>query len=127
KLVEDYCKANLLWRKEEELIQYSSVVELVLGSVEATVSGPKRPQDKILVKDFKPKFGELLQSVHGREYIPIDKREEVSRFLEEGGAQTEDQSDAKAPAETEIKTRIKNGLKSVSVKLHNDKFELYDG
>ncbi|HCH45842.1 aconitase family protein, partial [uncultured Algoriphagus sp.] len=48
KLVEDYCKANLLWRKDEDLIQYSSLVELDLGTVEATVSGPKRPQDKIL-------------------------------------------------------------------------------
>ena len=127
KLVEEYCKANMLWRKDEDLINYSSVVELDLGTVEATVSGPKRPQDKILVKDFKPKFGELLESVHGRQYIPIDKREEVARFVEEGGGQTEDQSHEKAPAETEIKTKIKNGLKSVSVKLHNDKFELYDG
>lgn len=127
KLVEDYCKANMLWRKDEELIQYSSVVELDLGTVEATVSGPKRPQDKILVRNFKPKFEELLQAVHGREYIPIDKREEVARFVEEGGGQTEDQSHEKAPAETEIKTKIKNGLKSVSVKLHNEKFELYDG
>lgn len=126
-LVEDYCKANLLWRQEEDLIQYSSVVELDLGSVEATVSGPKRPQDKILVRDFKPKFEELLKSVHGREYIPIDKREEVSRFLEEGGGQTEDQSGTSAPADTEIKTKIKNGLKTVSVKLHNEKFDLYDG
>lgn len=126
-LVEDYCKANLLWRKDEDLIQYSSVVELDLGTVEATVSGPKRPQDKILVRDFKLKFEELLQSAHGREYIPIDKREEVSRFVEEGGGQTEDQSHEKAPAETEIKTKIKNGLKTVSVSLHNEKFELYDG
>ncbi|MCE7054787.1 aconitate hydratase AcnA [Algoriphagus sp. AGSA1] len=127
KLVEDYCKANMLWRKDEELINYSSVVELDLGTVEATVSGPKRPQDKILVKEFKPKFEELLHSVHGRQYIPIDKREEVARFVEEGGGQTEDQSHEKAPAETEIKTSIKNGLKTVSVNLHNEKFELYDG
>lgn len=127
KLVEDYCKANMLWRKDEDLINYSSVVELDLGTVEATVSGPKRPQDKILVRNFKPKFGELLESVHGRQYIPIDKREELGRFLEEGGGQTSDQSGVEAPAETEIKTKIKNGLKTVSVNLHNEKFELYDG
>lgn len=126
-LVEAYCKANLLWREDEDLIQYSSVVELDLGSVEATVSGPKRPQDKILVREFKPKFEELLRTVHGREYIPIEKREEVVRFVEEGGGQTGDQSGVKAPADTEIKTRTKNGLKTVSVSLHNEKFELYDG
>lgn len=127
KLVEEYCKANMLWRKDEDLINYSSVVELDLGTVEATVSGPKRPQDKILVRNFKPKFGELLESIHGRQYIPIDKREELGRFLEEGGGQTADQTGVQAPAETEIKTMIKNGLKTVSVNLHNEKFELYDG
>ncbi len=33
KLVEDYCKANMLWRKDEDLINYSSVVEIDLGSL----------------------------------------------------------------------------------------------
>lgn len=125
KLVEDYCKANLLWRKDEDLIQYSSLVELDLGTVEATVSGPKRPQDKILVRDFKPKFQELLKSAHGREYIPIDKRE-VSRWYAEGGGQSGAESTA---VETDVKyeTKVKNGLKTVTVDLHNEKFELYDG
>lgn len=125
-LVEDYCKANMLWRKDEDWIKYSSVVELDLGTVEATVSGPKRPQDKILVRDFKPKFAELLESIHGREYIPIDKRQ-VARFLEEGGGQTEDAKTDGAPIDTKIKTKIKDGLKTVSIKLHNEKFDLYDG
>ncbi len=125
KLVEDYCKANLLWRKDEDMINYSSVVELDLGSVESTVSGPKRPQDKILVRDFKPKFGELLHEVHGRTYIPIDKRD-VSRWYAEGGGQTEEPKNTEAP-EADIETKIKNGLKSVTVDLHNEKFSLYDG
>jgi aconitate hydratase len=125
-LVEDYCKSNMFWRKDENLIQYSSVVELDLGTVEATVSGPKRPQDKILVRNFKPKFAELLESVHGREYIPLDKRQ-VARFLEEGGGQTEEVKADEAPADTKIKTKIKHGLKTVSIKLHHEKFDLYDG
>ncbi|EAZ79597.1 aconitate hydratase AcnA [Algoriphagus machipongonensis] len=124
-LVEDYCKANMLWRQEEELIQYSSLVELDLGTVEATVSGPKRPQDKILVRNFKPKFEELLKSVHGRDYIPMDRRE-VGRMLAEGGGQSA--NDAKdSPQDVAYKTEVKNGLKSVTVDLNYEKFKLHDG
>ncbi|SIN83095.1 aconitate hydratase AcnA [Algoriphagus halophilus] len=125
KLVEDYCKANLLWRKEEDLIQYSSVVELDLGTVEATVSGPKRPQDKILVRNFKPKFEELLHSMHGRQYIPIDKREE-GRMLAEGGGQSSKEA-KNSPQDVAFKTEVKNGLKSVTIDLNYEKFTLYDG
>jgi aconitate hydratase len=125
KLVEDYCKANMLWRKDEDLINYSSVVELDLGSVESTVSGPKRPQDKILVRNFKPRFQELLQEAHGRAYIPIDKRE-VSRWYAEGGGQT-NETNTENNADVEYETKVENGLKTVTVELHNEKFELYDG
>lgn len=126
-LVENYCKANMLWRKDEDLINYSSVVELDLGTVEATVSGPKRPQDKILVKDFKPKFEELLKSAHGRDYIPIDKRE-VSRWYAEGGAQTmTSESKASSNLDVAYDTKESNGLKTVTVNLNNENFELYDG
>ena len=128
-LVEDYTKANMLWRKDEDKINYSSVVKLDLSTVEPTVSGPKRPQDKILVKDFRKKFEELLSEVHGREYIPIDKREK-SRWYAEGGSNQpieNKKEETETEAEIEIETKIKSGLKSVVVNLHNEQFELHDG
>ncbi|SNR96618.1 aconitase [Belliella buryatensis] len=124
-LVEDYTKANMLWRADEDKIKYSSVVELDLSTVEPTVSGPKRPQDKILVREFKQKFGELLEEVHGRAYIPIDKRDE-GRWYAEGGSQPSDREGSNV-AEVEYETKVKNGLKTVVVKLHNEKFALHDG
>ncbi|WP_114748941.1 aconitate hydratase AcnA [Pleomorphovibrio marinus] len=128
KLVEDYCKANMLWRKDESAINYSTVVELNLDTVEPTVSGPKRPQDKILLREFKDKFGQLLQEVHGREYIPLAKRD-VGRWYGEGGSSqpTVDSGSGKAADQAEIETKIKDGLKTVVVKLHNEKFALHDG
>ncbi len=127
KLVETYAKANMLWRKDEDAIEYSMVVELDLGTVEPTVSGPKRPQDKILLRDFKRKFGSLLREAHGREYIPIDKREDA-RWIGEGGSnQPIEKESLKENDDIEIETKIKNGLKSVVVKIHNEKFVLYDG
>src|SRR5690554_3559843 len=44
-IVETYCKENLLWRTGNENIEYSSVVEFDLSTLEPTVSGPKRPQE----------------------------------------------------------------------------------
>ncbi len=40
---------------------YSAVLELDLGSVKPSVSGPKRPQDRIDLPDLKSRFLELLQ------------------------------------------------------------------
>jgi len=127
KLVENYAKANMLWRENEDDINYSSIVELDLGTVEPTVSGPKRPQDKILLREFKEKFGSLLKEVHGREYIPIEKRE-VGRWFDEGGGNHPMESGKKQlDRDLEIETKVKNGLKTVAVKLNNEEFALYDG
>src|SRR5690606_31229141 len=65
-LVRDYCKANMLWRTGDEEIEYSRVVELNLNTLEPTVSGPKRPQDKILVKDLHKAFSHVLDKEFSR-------------------------------------------------------------
>jgi aconitate hydratase len=123
-LVEDYTKANMLWRENESDIAYSSLVELDLGSIEPTVSGPKRPQDKILAKNLAGKFSSLLKDFHQRDYIPIDKRE-ISGWYAEGGQTVKHEPEADSDAE--IETRIKNGLKTVSLSLNHDRFSLSDG
>ncbi|HEX5736643.1 MAG TPA: aconitate hydratase [Blastocatellia bacterium] len=40
---------------------YSTVLDLDLASVQPSVSGPKRPQDRINLPEIKERFGELLQ------------------------------------------------------------------
>jgi len=127
KLVNDYAKANMLWRANEDEINYSTVVDLDLGTVEPTVSGPKRPQDKILLRSFKEKFGSLLKEVHGREYIPIDKREVGRWFGEGGGNQPLGSEKIEVKNDIEIETKVKNGLKTVSVDVNNENFSLHDG
>src|SRR5690554_638022 len=87
-LVETYCKANMLWRENEENIRYTEVVELDVSTIEPTVAGPKRPQDKILLKEFKPKFIDLLNHSSEREYIEQKDREtlvSLARWKGEGG------------------------------------------
>lgn len=74
KRVETYCKNNMLWRVDEDQIRYSSVVELDLGSVVPTVSGPKRPQDKIEVSNLKVQFKSLMELNYGRKYQLYEDR-----------------------------------------------------
>ncbi|PSB07078.1 aconitate hydratase, partial [filamentous cyanobacterium CCP2] len=42
-------------------IEYSQLLELDLSTVESSVAGPKRPQDRINLSDLKSKFADLLQ------------------------------------------------------------------
>ena len=43
-------------------VHYTKVLELDLGTVEASVAGPKRPQDRIEIKKLKPTFTNMLQA-----------------------------------------------------------------
>ncbi len=58
-LVEAYTKLNGLWRDDSYEIEYTTTLELDLGDVQASLAGPKRPQDRILLTDMKGEF--LLQ------------------------------------------------------------------
>ncbi len=46
-LVEAYAKAQGLWHDPDHVADYSSVLELDLATVEPSIAGPKRPQDRI--------------------------------------------------------------------------------
>lgn len=124
-LVEKYAKANMLWRENEERINYSTVVELDLSTVEPTVSGPKRPQDKILVREFEGKFKDLLKEEYGRDYLESDNRS-ISRWYSEGGSQTNEQS-LEVDSDIAIEKERRGGLKTVKIRTHNDEYSLSDG
>ncbi|MCO5291942.1 MAG: aconitate hydratase AcnA [Chitinophagaceae bacterium] len=126
-IVETYCKENLLWRTGNENIKYSSVVELDLSTLEPTVSGPKRPQDKIFVKDLGTKFCEVLKNEFNREYVPKDERND-SAWLKEGGSGTEF-TFGKVPIQGESHSEVitDNEHHSVRIKQANKEFVLSDG
>ena len=60
-LVEAYAKAQGLWHEHnsEEPV-FSDIVELDLSSVEPSLAGPKRPQDRVEISQLKPAFDKLL-------------------------------------------------------------------
>ncbi|MEO5788933.1 aconitate hydratase AcnA [Gelidibacter sp.] len=125
-LVETYCKANMLWREHEDRINYTEVVELDVSKIEPTVAGPKRPQDKILLKNFKPKFIDLLSTSFEREYIEHEDRDSVIRWKNEGGNQPTPPP-KELSEDTKIETKEQNGLKTVWIDKGEQKFSISDG
>jgi aconitate hydratase len=59
-LVEAYCKENMLWHDPSEEPTYSQVVELDLSTVEPSLAGPRRPQDRVPLSQAKESFLEAL-------------------------------------------------------------------
>lgn len=128
-LVENYCKSNMLWRENEDEITYTDVVELDISTIQPTVAGPNRPQDKILLKDFKNSFIDLLHTSFNRTYISHKDREiekSITRFDNEGGDLPVPESTAKE-LNSEIETKEKDGLKTVWITRGEEKFMLSDG
>ena len=63
KLVEAYCKAQGLWRDDSELA-FSDTLELDLSTVEPSLAGPKRPQDRVALSQASAAFAtELTKSL----------------------------------------------------------------
>lgn len=59
-LVERYCKEQGLFRQKEQAPDFDDLVELDLSTVEPSLAGPKRPQDRVTVKNVKKSFDEAL-------------------------------------------------------------------
>ncbi len=62
-LVEAYCKENLLWHDPADgEPTYSEIVELDLATVEPSIAGPRRPQDRVALHYAKESFLAALPS-----------------------------------------------------------------
>jgi aconitate hydratase len=61
-LVEAYCKENALWHAPDEPPTYSQVVDLDLSTVEPSLAGPRRPQDRVPLREAKQAFVDTLPS-----------------------------------------------------------------
>ncbi|MTG96756.1 MULTISPECIES: aconitate hydratase AcnA [Myroides] len=124
-LVEEYCKNNMLWRTGKENIEYTTVLELDLNTLEPTVSGPKRPQDKILAKDLGKSFSTLLQDEYKRTYVTTKERREHA-WLSEGGSGTEFQYEERKESNQQVEV-VQDSLRSVRIKQKNKEYVLSDG
>ena len=83
-LVEAYTQANGLFYTGAQDAEYTDVLDFELSTVERCISGPARPQDRIVLKDLKSKFADIL----GCKYERDEALERISQFHEESGTQT---------------------------------------
>jgi aconitate hydratase len=55
-LVESYAKEQGLWREAGRTPEFDSLLELDLASVEPSVAGPRRPQDRVPLRQLRESF-----------------------------------------------------------------------
>ncbi len=76
-LVEAYAKEQALWHDEHsETPTFSDTIELDLGTVEPSLAGPKRPQDRVSLRDSKDAFRRALEDYapsNGAQFDALDE------------------------------------------------------
>ena len=65
-LVEAYAKANMMWKHDAGQPVFTDELGLDLGSVQPSLAGPKRPQDRVLVADAATAFKTALEGEFGK-------------------------------------------------------------
>jgi aconitate hydratase len=102
-LVEAYCKEQGLFRTTASPeAEYSQVVSLDLGTVESSVAGPRRPQDRAPLSKAQDSFKQALPTLigprsaknGGKAAAPV----QVARYESEGGTTAVALEDPHAPA-----------------------------
>ena len=92
-LIEDYARAQGLWREDgAPTANYSVKLTLDMSSVVPSVAGPKLPHQRINVPDLKKSFSNTLSQMAN-----VDRSEALSRYNDEGGAQLQAEELAKSP------------------------------
>jgi len=60
-VVEEYTKVQQLWYDKNSNQEFDELIEFNLDKVKASVAGPKRPQDKILLEDVPYSFSSIVE------------------------------------------------------------------
>ncbi|MGF1553858.1 MAG: aconitate hydratase AcnA [Paracoccaceae bacterium] len=81
-LVREYAKANGLWRDESYDPVYSDTLSLDMGTVEPSLAGPKRPQDRVALSKAAEEFKEVVRVYRAKDTNPVAE----GRWEGEGGA-----------------------------------------
>ncbi len=81
-IVEIYSKNQGLWASEE--IEFTDVVKLDMSTVVPTISGPKRPQDKVLLNMAKESFEKNLKETTSRSIPNFGKVSKTDFEIKDG-------------------------------------------
>ena len=71
KIVEQYAKEQGLWASED--IEFTDTLSLDISTVVPTISGPKRPQDKVLLTEASSNFKKFFETTTQRKKLNTSK------------------------------------------------------
>jgi len=111
-IVEKYAKDNGFYNDYSQNIKYTEVLDFDLSSVEPSLAGPARPQDRISLSDMKNSFYEILGCKYEKK---VDERN-ISAFNEESKEYAEI-DDSCEPA----------GVKEETIKINGENVTIRDG
>ena len=81
-IVEKYAKEQGLWASEE--MEFTDKLSLDMSTIVPTISGPKRPQDKVLLTDASTGFKKVFEEATERKSKNISKVEETDYEIKDG-------------------------------------------
>ncbi len=81
-VVEKYAKEQGLWASNE--IVFTDIISLDMSTVVPTISGPKRPQDKVLLTDATGSFQKVLQEATNKNEKSISKVSNTDYEIKDG-------------------------------------------
>ncbi len=81
-IVENYAKEQGLWVSNE--IEFTDIISLDMSTVVPTISGPKRPQDKVLLTDAPSSFQKVLQEATNKNEKSISKVTNTDYEIKDG-------------------------------------------
>jgi aconitate hydratase len=81
-VVEHYAKEQGLWASED--IEFTDTISLDMSTVVPTISGPKRPQDKVLLTDAPTSFKKVLEEATNKKDHSISKVSNTDYEIKDG-------------------------------------------
>ena len=81
-IVEKYAKEQGLWSSDE--IEFTDKISLDMSTVVPTISGPKRPQDKVLLTDASSNFKKVFKEATDKKEYKISKVKDTDYEIKDG-------------------------------------------
>ena len=82
KIVEEYAKVQGLWASDE--IEFTDKLSLDMSTIVPTISGPKRPQDKVLLTDASQSFKKSFVDTTNKKDFSISKVPNTDYEIKDG-------------------------------------------
>ena len=81
-VVEKYAKEQGLWASDD--IEFTDTISLDMSTVVPTISGPKRPQDKVLLTDAPTSFKKVLEDATSKKDHSVSKVSNTDYEIKDG-------------------------------------------